>query len=171
MRRAQQVRRVDLLALVVEDRRLDGPPEELVRVAAEELIQRVLTRHVDREPVRAPPRAPPHLLQRRDRAGERHADRRVQLADVDPQLQRVGRDDAAQLAAREPLLQLTPLVRGVAGTVGSDLVSEVGPLAALQARGRVAQDQLDRLARLDEADRARAGEHEVGEQICRLAQC
>ena len=69
-------------------------------MAAEELVERVLAGDVDREPAAAPPGAPPHLAQRGDRAGERHADRRVERADVDPQLERVGRDDAEQVAGR-----------------------------------------------------------------------
>ena len=91
---------MDLLVLVVEDRGLDRPVEELVGVAAEELVERVLAGDVDRQPAAAAPGAAPHLAQRRDRARERHADRRVERADVDPQLERVGGDDAEQLAAR-----------------------------------------------------------------------
>jgi hypothetical protein len=41
------VPRGDLLALVVEDRRLDGPTDELVGVAAEELVERVGAGDVD----------------------------------------------------------------------------------------------------------------------------
>ena len=41
--------------------------------------------------------APPHLAQRGDRAGERDDHGGVQLADVDAELQRVGRDHRAQL--------------------------------------------------------------------------
>ena len=99
-------------------------------MAAEELVERVLAGDVDREPAPAPPRAPPHLAQRRDRAGERHADRGVERADVDPELERVGRDDAEQLAVDEPPLELAPLLRRVAGAVGRD---PLGQLAA--ARG------------------------------------
>ena len=100
VRRAQQVRGVDLLVLVVEDRRLDRAVEELVGVAAEELVERVLAGDVDRQPAPAAPGAAPHLAQRGDRARERHADRGVERADVDAQLQRVGGDDAEQLARR-----------------------------------------------------------------------
>ena len=84
---------MDRLVLVVEDRRLDRALEELVGVAAEELVQRVLAGDVDRQAAPAAPGAAPHLAQRRDRARERHDDRRVERADVDPELQRVGRDD------------------------------------------------------------------------------
>ena len=84
---------------VVEDRRLDRAGEELVGVAAEELVERVLAGDVERDPVAAAPRPAPHLPQAGDRAGEGDADRRVELADVDPELERVGGDDREQLAA------------------------------------------------------------------------
>ena len=50
---------MDLLVLVVEDRRLDRAVEELVGVAAEELVERVLAGDVDREPAPAPARRAP----------------------------------------------------------------------------------------------------------------
>ena len=91
---------LDLLGAVVEDRRLDRPLEELVGVAAEELVERVLAGDVDGEPAAPAPGPPPHLAQARDGAGEVDADRRVELADVYPQLERVGGGDREQLAAR-----------------------------------------------------------------------
>ena len=68
VRRAQQVREVDRLVLVIEDRRLDRPVEELVGMAAEELVQRVLAGDVDRQAAPAAPGPAPHLAQRGDRA-------------------------------------------------------------------------------------------------------
>ncbi len=67
VRGAEQVRVVDLLGLVVEDRRLDRAIEELVGVAAEELVQRVLACHVDGQATAATPGAAPHLTQARRR--------------------------------------------------------------------------------------------------------
>ena len=78
-----QVLHLDLLGAVVEDRRLDRPLEELVGVAAEELVERVLAGDVDGEPAAPAPGAAPHLAQAGDGAGEVDADRRVELADVD----------------------------------------------------------------------------------------
>ena len=120
VRGAQHVRGVDLLVLVVEDRGLDRAVEELVGVAAEELVERVLARDVDGQAAAAAAGAAPHLAQRGDGAGERDADRGVERADVDAELQRVGGDDAEQLALDEPALDLAPLLGGVAGAVGRD---------------------------------------------------
>ena len=88
VRGGAQVGQEDLLGLVVQDRRLHRPVQELVRVAAEELVQRVGAGHVQGQAGVAPPGAAPHLAQRGHRAREGHADGRVQLADVDAQLQR-----------------------------------------------------------------------------------
>ena len=170
MRGAQQVLEVDLLVLVVEDRRLHGALEELVGVAAEELVERVLAGDVDLQPAATPPRSPPHLAQGGHRARERDADRRVQRTDVDAQLERVGGHDAEQLALDQPALELAPLPGGVARPVGRDPLGQRRVALRAQPRGRVAGDQLDRLARLDEADRPRAALHQVGEQVGRLGE-
>ena len=99
------------------------------------------------------PGAAPHLAQRGDGAGERDDDRRVELADVDAELQRVGRDDRAQLAARQPPLELAALLGGVAGAVGHDELGELGVGVACEVLLDQAAQQLDALARLHEADR------------------
>ena len=93
-----QVAGGDLLAFVVEDRRLDRALDELLGVAAEELVEGVLAGDVDGEAAAAAAGPPPHLAQAGDGPGEGDADRRVELADVDPELERVGRDHRQQLA-------------------------------------------------------------------------
>ena len=169
VRRAQQVRAVDQRRLVVEDRRLDGPVEELVGVPAEELVQRVLARHVHREAAPAPARAPPHLAQRRDGAGEGDDERAVELADVDAELERVGRDHGAQLPVHQPPLELAPLLGRVAGAVGSHELRQLGVLGGEVVVHEPAQ-HLDALARLHEADHPRALAHEPRQQLGRLAE-
>ena len=86
----------------VDDRRLDRAAQELVGVAGEELVERVLAGDVDGQAAAAAAGAAPHLAQAGDRAGEGDADRGVELADVDPELERVGRDHAEQLAGDQP---------------------------------------------------------------------
>ena len=126
VRRAQKMLAEDQRALVVEDRRLDGALEEVVGVAAEELVERVLARDVDSQAPPAPPGAPPHLAQRGDGAGEGDDDGGVELADVDAELQCVGRDHRAQLAADKAALQLAALLGGVARAVGGDELGKLG---------------------------------------------
>ena len=94
-------------------------------MAAEELVERVLAGDVDRQAAAAAAGPAPHLPQAGHRAGERDADRRVELADVDPQLERVGRHHAEQLAGRQPALDLLALGRRVAGAVGRDPLGEL----------------------------------------------
>ena len=110
---AEQVLAVDQRALVVEDRRLHRALEEVVGVAAEELVERVLAGDVHGQAAPAAAGPAPHLAQRGDRAGERHDDRGVELADVDAQLERVGGDDRPQLAAASG----APRARGAAAAV------------------------------------------------------
>ena len=90
---------MDLFIFVFENRRFDRPIKKLVGMAAEELVERVVAGDVTREAAAAAPCPPPHLAQRGDRAGEGYGERSVELADVDPELQCVGRDDRQQLAA------------------------------------------------------------------------
>ena len=99
----------DARARGVEQRRLDAPAEQLVGLAHEVLVEPVLARDQHREPVPAPPRAAPLLAQRRDRAGEADRDHRVEQPDVDPELERVRRRHAEQVALAEPPLDLAPL--------------------------------------------------------------
>ena len=168
--RRAQVGQEDLLGLVVQDGRLHRPVQELVGVAAEELVQRVGARHVQREARLAPAGAAPHLAQGGHRAGKRDADRRVQLADVDAQLERVGGDHGQQLARHQPLLDLAPLHRRVAGAVGGHQLGQVGAAAILEAQLGELLDQLDAAARAQEADRSRLRLHQVGQQVGRLAE-
>ena len=164
------MRGLDPLVGVVEDRRLDRAREELVGMAAEELVERVLAGDVERDPLAAAPRPPPHLAQAGDRAGEGDADRRVELADVDPELERVGGDHREQLAGGEPGLDLAPLLRRVAGAVGRDPRGELGLAELLEAHPREALDQLDPAAAAQEADRPHAVDDQVGEQLGRLGE-
>ena len=132
---------------VVQDRRLDPAAEQLVGLAHEVLVERVLARDEHREPVLAPAGTAPLLAERGDGAGEADRDHRVEQADVDPELERVRRRDAEEVTGREPSLDLAPLLRRVAGPVGreprvvaepvgGEAVHELGCLAALRERER-----------------------------------
>ena len=164
------MRLVDLLGLVVEDRLLHRPLEELGGVAAEELVERVLARHVHGEAGVAASGAAPHLAQARHRARERHAERRVEVAHVDAELERVRGHHRQQVPFGEALLDLAPLGRRVAGAVGRDALGQVGPAGVLEALAREALDQLHAAARLQEADRPDLALHQLSQQVRRLGQ-
>ena len=150
--------------LVVEDRGLDAPAEQRPRLAHEVLVERVLAGDEHRQPVPAPARAAPLLPQRGDRAGEADRDHAVEQADVDPELERVRRADAEQLALEQPPLDLAPLLRRVAGAVGRE------PRVVAEPVGGEAVDQLGRAAALGEAERPQAALDQVGHQLRRLAE-
>src|SRR5581483_1383755 len=124
---------------VVEDRRLDTAPEQLARLAHEVLVERVLAPDEDREAVAAAPRAAPLLPERRDRAGKPDRDDRVEQPYVDPELERVRRGDAEQIAFGEAPLDLAALRARVPGAVGGE--SRV----VAEALGREAMHELGRL--------------------------
>ena len=137
------MRQVDLLGLVVEDRPLHRTLEELVGVAAEELVERVLAGHVHREPGLTAARPAPHLPQARHGAGERHAQGGVELAHVDAELEGVRGHHREQVALGQAALDLAPLRGRVAGAVGGDPLGGVGPAHVLEAQPGEALDQLD----------------------------
>jgi hypothetical protein len=163
----EQMAHVDQVRRVVEDRRLDRPVEELLGMAAEELVERVVARHVEREAAAAPSGAAPLLAKARDRAGKGDRDRGVEVSDVDPELERASRDDPEKVTLGEPPLELATLLRRVAGAVGSDPALA---LRVVQPRLRELVDQLRGSPRPGEADRPHVGRDQVGEERRRLAE-
>jgi len=78
-------------------------------VARKELVERVLAGNVQGQPSSSPPRPPPHLAQAGHGAREGDADRGVQLADVDAQLESVGGHDAEQFSVDQAPFDLVAL--------------------------------------------------------------
>ena len=148
----EDVRVEDPRVRVVEDRRLDAAREQRVRLAREELVERVVGRDEDRQAPLPPAGASPLLAERRDGSRKADRDRAVEQADVDPELERVRRGDAEELALDEPSLDLAALLGRVAGAVRR----EPAPRRGVDALGGEAVDELGRLAALREADRAQA---------------
>src|SRR4051812_33787658 len=125
-------------------------------MAAEELVQRVVAGDVQRKPTAARASGPtPLLAEARNGAGERDRDRRVQVPDVDPELEGVGRHDSGQLPGGEIALDLAPLLRRVAGSVGGDAGVRVP-----EPVERHLVDQLRSSPAAGEADRAHAAPDE-----------
>src|SRR6476660_6764257 len=108
--------------------------------------------------------ASPLLAKARHRAGETDRDRAVEVADVDAELERVGRCDSEQVALDEPPLDLAPLLRRVAGAVRRQPSGGRG----IESITCEAVDELGGLAALREADRAESAADEAREEARRL---
>ena len=90
--------------------------------------------------------APDALQQRRDRARRADLAHEVDVADVDAELERGGRDQGAQLPGLEPLLGIEARLLGHAAVVGGDVL-------LAETLGQVARDALGLAARVDEHQR------------------
>ena len=145
---------------VIEDRCFDAPAEQRVRLAHEVLVERVVRGNEHRDAVTLPARAAPLLAQAGDGARKPHRDHAVEQADVDAELERIRRGDTEQLAGGEPLLDVAPLRRRVAGPVRREPVLV---LAAEPLEGE-AMDQLRGPAALREAQRAKTALDELRQQ-------
>src|SRR3954447_1837080 len=144
---------LDPLILVIEDRRLDRSLQELLRMPAEKLVEGILACDVQGEALASPPGSPPHLTQARDRPGEGDADGRVQLADIDTQLERVRRDNRQQLAGHQASLDLAALLGRVAGPVGRNPLRQLRTAQLLEPYAGEPLDQLNPASAPQEADR------------------
>jgi hypothetical protein len=135
---SHQVRQVDLLVLVVEDRRLDRDGRGTRPVAAEELVERVVApRRTSRGPVSRRP-ARPHIWRSRRRSREGHARCAASSSpDVDAELERVGRDDGEQVALRPAGARSRAAAAACSRPVGRDPLGQVGPPGVLAGRSFV----------------------------------
>ena len=141
-------------------------------MAAEELVERVLAGDVEREPLAAPPGPAPHLAQAGDRAGEGDADRRVELADVDPELERVGGDHREQLAGapaapRSRAAAAACSRRGRGRSASASCAARRAPRAASRAKRWISS--IPRRLRRKQIVRD-AVDDQVGEQLGRLGE-
>ena len=93
-----------------------------------------------------------------DRARVAGQDRHVEAPDVDAELERVGGDDAEDLAVAQPVLDRPPLGRQVAAAVAADAAARAVALA--QRFAQPGQQDLDRHARSAEDDRLAPGPQE-----------
>ena len=91
----------------------------------------------------------------------------VEAADVDAQLERVGRRHRQQIPPLEPLLDLAAVLGQISAPVGRHLVGEVG-VDRRQRRTRLQRDRLGASPAAYEGQRADAVGHQVGDQVSRL---
>ena len=142
-RRALQVLDQDLDVVRIDARLFDGRAEQERGLARQVLVERRARRDEDADALGAPPPGAAEALpRRRDRARVAGAHHGVELADVDPELERVRGDDAEDLAVAKAPLDVAPLLGEVAAAVGHD-ARRVDPCASVGALGsrrhRVAQ--------------------------------
>ena len=76
---------------------------------------------------------------------------------------------ASRSCVEEPALDLATLLSGVAGAVRQYAIG-LGAVAVFEAAVNIGVDELRRLARRGEADRARAGEHGLGDHVAGLGE-
>ena len=116
------------------------------------------------EPLRRPARpACCHAEATRARVADEH--RRVEAADVDPELERVRRDDAEHRSLAQPALDLAALQREIAAPVAAD--DALRPRLRLERLLEVRDEHLGREARRREHDRLQALREERERDVAR----
>ena len=144
--RALELVQQDVDVVRIDVARLRGGAEQILGMADDELVDRRRGGDQDRQRDFGRAARSARLLPAGgDGAGEPGHHRRVQPADVDAQLQRVGRHHPPQRPVAQPAFDTAPLVREVAAAIGGDGVG-----AAAQRLRDIRGDQL----------RARAGTRE-----------
>ena len=160
-----QVRREHVLVGGVDDGGLDGPAEQRLRVGDEVGVERVVAGDEHAEGVAVTSAGPADLLpQRGAGAGEPRHHHRVEPADVDAQLERVGRGQPDQLAGAQGPLDRAALLGQVAAAVGRDLAGQRRVDLGEQLGGGEG-DLLGPAPRPDERQRADPLDHQVGQQV------
>ena len=158
-RRGAQVREQDVQVVRVEARLLGRALEQELRVVDDVLVDRRAGGDEDRDARALPPSGPPELLPGgRDRPRVAGQDRDVEAADVDAELERVGGDDAEDLAVAQAVLDRPPLGRQVAAAIAAD--ARARPVTLAQRFAQAGQQDLDRDARPPEDDRLAPGAQE-----------
>ncbi len=150
----------------VDHRRLGRSGEDLVGVGHVPLVELVVAGHQDHDRLLGLAPGPTGLLpHRRDGAREAVEHACVESADVDPQLERGGGDDAAEVTAEQLALDLSALRGQVAAAIGPHLLGQLDR----QPSSYLRRDQLGALAATAEGDGAVAPSDELGDEGGRLA--
>ena len=142
-RQEQQVVRVDEAFLRIG-------AEEVFRVSNDELVEWRARRHEDTHRAGSPPGSAQLLPGGCDGARVADQDRRLQAADVDPQLERVGADHAGDLSAAQAGLDLPAMQRQVSRSIAAHALRSVE--ARREVLSEVAEHHLDLQAAAAEND-------------------
>ena len=154
-----QVRQQHVQVVRVEACFLGRPLEQELRMVDDVLVDRRSRGDQDRHARSLPPAGPAELLPgRRDGSRVAGKDRDIEATDVDAELERVGRDDAEDLAVAQAVLDRPSLGRQVAAAVAADAAARAVALA--QGLAQAGQQQLDRDPRPPEHDRLAPGAQE-----------
>ena len=134
---------------------LRRPAEHVVGVLHDVLVGRRARRDEERDRQVLAATGPTHLLPgRRDGPRVAHENGGLQRADVDPELERVRRDDASHGAVAQTALDRATLAREVSAAVATH---EVGrPLRLGEASAEIGEEELGLHARAREGDRLHA---------------
>jgi hypothetical protein len=117
----------DVQVVGVDERVLGRGVEEVRRVADHELVDGRAARHQHRgRPARPAPGAARALPGGRDGARVARPSPHVERADVDAELERVGRDDRAHGALAQAALDLAPPLRQVAAAIAAHALGPPG---------------------------------------------
>ena len=166
--RGAQVRAEHEAVVGVEDGRLHGLADQRLGVVHQVGVERVVAGHQHAERVAGAAAGPAELLpERRPGAREAGHHHRVEAADVDAELERVGGRQPEQLAAAQPLLEVAPLLGEVAAAVGRHPGRQRRVDLGEQAGGGE-RDLLRPAAGPDERQRPDTLDDEVGQQVGRL---
>ena len=168
VRGARDLRAHDERVLRVDDRTLGRALRQLRRVRRVPLVELVVARDEDRRGTAAgAPGAPCLLPHRRECAREPVQHDRVEPADVDAELERVGGGDPEQPPARQLELERAALLREIARAVRANALRELGRDPA-ETAARVLRDHLRAAPAAGERERLVVRAHEAGEELGRL---
>ena len=149
--------------------RSGGASKKYRRIPDDKLVERGAARHEHRRrSAAAASGASRPLPGGRDRAGIAGHHTHVERADIDPEFQRIGRDDGADDALAQALLDFAPPLRQVAAPIAANLLARArGPLEVIF---QIRRQQLGRQAALRKDNRLQVALEELAGDAAGLAQ-
>ena len=159
----------DVEVVGIDQRALRRRVEEVRRIPDDKLIERGAARHEHRgRSATAASGASGPLPGGRDRAGIAGHHAHVERADIDAELQRIGRDDGADAAFAQALLDFAPPLRQVAAAIAANLLARAR--RPLEVIFQIRRQELGRQAALRKDNRLQAALEELAGDAAGLAQ-